>query len=135
MKVETKEYRYIGKVTPRKDGVEIVTGGAKFLDDIKFPDLLHGKVLRSPHPHAIIKRIDKSKAEALSGIKAVLTWENCPDWKFGNPLSFRILDRKVRYVGDAVALVAATSEDIAENALRLIDVDYEVLLLFRCEKP
>jgi CO/xanthine dehydrogenase Mo-binding subunit len=127
MKVETKEYRYIGKVTPRKDGVEIVTGGAKFLDDIKFPDLLHGKVLRSPHPHAIIKRIDKTKAEALKGVLAILTWENCPDWKFGNPPIFCMLDQKVRYVGDAVALVAATSEDIAENALRLIDVDYEVL--------
>jgi xanthine dehydrogenase molybdenum-binding subunit len=122
-----KEYRYIGKVTPRKDGTEIVTGGAKFLDDIKFPDLLHGKVLRSPHPHAIIKKIDKSKAEALSGIRAVLTWENVPDWRFGNPPIFRILDRKVRYVGDAMALIAAETKEIAEKALNLIEVEYEVL--------
>ena len=122
-----KEYRYIGKITPRKDGAEIVTGGAKFLDDIKFPDLLHGKVLRSPYPHALIKRIDKGKAEALKGVKAVLTWEDVPDWKFGNPPIFRILDHKVRYIGDAVALVAAETKEIAEKALNLIEVEYEVL--------
>jgi xanthine dehydrogenase molybdenum-binding subunit len=122
-----KEYRYIGKATPRKDSAEIVTGGAKFLDDIKFADLLHGKVLRSPYPHALIKRIDKSKAKALKGIKAVLTWDDAPDWKFGNPPIFRILDRKVRYVGDAVALVAAETEEIAEQAINLIEVEYEVL--------
>jgi CO/xanthine dehydrogenase Mo-binding subunit len=122
-----EEYRYIGKVTPRKDGVEIVTGGLKFLDDIKFSDLLHGKVLRSPHPHAIIRRINKDKAMALKGVRAVLTWEDVPDWKFGNPPIFRILDRKVRYVGDAVALVAAETKEIAEKATSLIDVEFEVL--------
>jgi len=120
-------YRYIGKVTPRKDATEIVTGGAKYLNDIKFPDLLYGKVLRSPHPHALIKRIDKSKAERLKGVKAVLTWEDVPDWKGGTPRYTRILDRKVRYVGDAVALVAATTEEIAKEALHLIDVEYELL--------
>lgn len=120
-------YRYIGKVTPRIDGVEIVTGGAKYLDDIKFPDLLYGKVLRSPHPHALIKKIDKAKAEALKGVKAVLTWEDVPDWKAGTPPIFRILSNKVRYVGDAVALVAAETKEIAEHATRLIDVEYEIL--------
>ncbi|MFH0730407.1 MAG: xanthine dehydrogenase family protein molybdopterin-binding subunit [Pseudomonadota bacterium] len=120
-------YRYIGKVIPRIDGAEIVTGGAAFIDDIKFPDLLHGKVLRSPHPHAIIKKIDKSKAEALKGVKAVLTWEDIPDWKGGNPPIIRILSQKVRYVGDAVALVAAETIEIAEYATRLIDVEYEIL--------
>jgi len=120
-------YRYIGKVTPRKDATEIVTGGAKYLNDIKFPDLLYGKVLRSPHPHALIKRIDKSKAERLKGVEAILTWEDVPDWKGGTPRYTRILDRKVRYVGDAVALVAATTEEIAKEALHLIDVEYELL--------
>ena len=120
-------YRYIGKVTPRKDATEIVTGGAKYLNDIKFPDLLYGKVLRSPHPHALIKKVDKSKAERLKGVKAVLTWEDVPDWKGGTPRYTRILDRKVRYVGDAVALVAATTEEIAKEALHLIDVEYELL--------
>jgi xanthine dehydrogenase molybdenum-binding subunit len=122
-----KEYRYIGKVTPRKDGRDIVTGGATFLNDLKFSDLLYGRVLRSPHAHAIIKNIDKTKAEALPGVKAVLTWADVPDWKFGNPPIFRVLSQKVRYVGDAVALVAAVTEEIAEEALRFIDVEYEVL--------
>jgi xanthine dehydrogenase molybdenum-binding subunit len=119
-------YRYIGKVLPRRDAVNIVTGTAMFLDDLRFQNLLHGKVLRSPYAHAIIKRIDKAKAEALPGVKAVLTWEDIPDWKGGTPRNVRVLDQKVRYVGDAVALVAADTPEIAEAALSLIEVDYEV---------
>jgi len=120
-------YRFIGKAIPRKDAADIVTGNARFLNDIKVSDILFGKVLRSPHPHAIIKKIDKSKALKLAGVKAVLTWEDIPDWKGGTPRCKRVLDRKVRFVGDAVALVAAVSEEIAQEALRLIDVEYEVL--------
>jgi CO/xanthine dehydrogenase Mo-binding subunit len=120
-------YRYIGKVVPRKDAVEIVTGGTKYLDDLRFPGLLYGKVLRSPHAHAIIKRIEKGRAERVDGVKAVLTWEDVPDWRGGTPRRTRVLDRKVRYAGDAVALIAATSEEAALEALRLIDVEYEVL--------
>jgi CO/xanthine dehydrogenase Mo-binding subunit len=122
-----ENYRYIGKPMPRRDAPEIVTGTAQFLDDIKFQNLLYGKVLRSPHAHARIKKIDKNKAEALPGVKAVVTWEDIPDWRGGTPRNVRVLDNKVRYVGDAVALVAAVSEQIAEKALRLIDVVYEVL--------
>jgi CO/xanthine dehydrogenase Mo-binding subunit len=122
-----KEYRYVGKAMKRRDGEEIVTGSALFLDDLKFQNLLFGKVLRSPHAHARIKRIDKSKAEALPGVRAVVTWEDIPDWRGGTPRNVRVLDKKVRYVGDAVALVAAVSEQIAEEALPLIEVDYEVL--------
>jgi xanthine dehydrogenase molybdenum-binding subunit len=121
------KYRFIGKATPRRDSKEIVSGATNFLNDIKFPNLLYGKVLRSPHAHAFVTRIDKSKALALPGVKAVITWEDCPDWRSGTPRSTRILDRKVRYVGDAVALVAATSEDLAEEALDHIDVEYESL--------
>jgi len=121
------KYRFIGKVTPRMDAAEIVTGRARFLNDIKLPDMLYGKVLRSPHAHALIKKVDKSKAEKLRGVRAILTWEDVPDWKGGTPRTKRVLDRKVRFVGDAVALVAATSEEIAKEALRLIDVEYEVL--------
>lgn len=120
-------YRYIGKPIPRRDAAEIVTGAALYLDDLKFQNLLHGKVLRSPHAHALIKRIDKSKAEALPGVRAVLTWEDNPDWKGGTPRNLRLLDKKVRYVGDAVALVAASTVEIAEAALNLIHVEYEVL--------
>jgi CO/xanthine dehydrogenase Mo-binding subunit len=71
-------YRFIGNATPRKDAADIVTGGTRYLNDIKFPNLLYGKVLRSPHPHALIKGIDKSRAEGLPGVKAVLTWEDVP---------------------------------------------------------
>jgi len=122
-----EDYRYIGKHMPRRDGTEIVTGTAPFLDDLKFPNLLHGKVLRSPHAHAIIGKIDKSRAEALQGVAAVVDWQDIPDWRGGTPRCVRVLDKKVRYVGDAVALVAAASEQIAEEALSLIDVEYEVL--------
>ncbi len=121
------DYRFIGKKTPRKDAREIVTGAAAFLGDLKMLNLLHGKVLRSPYPHAIITRIDKSKGLGLPGVKAVLTYEDAPDWKGGTPRLVRVLDRRVRFVGDAVALVAATTESIAEEACRLIDVKYEVL--------
>jgi len=120
-------YRYIGKGTPRKDGPEIVTGGAKYLDDIDFPNLLHGAVLRSPHPHARIKRINKARAAGLEGVEAIITYRDVPDWKFGNPPIFRVLDRKVRYVGDPVALVAARTKETAAEACRLIEVEYEIL--------
>jgi CO/xanthine dehydrogenase Mo-binding subunit len=121
------DYKYIGKQIKRRDANEIVTGATQYTDDLKFQNLLHGKVLRSPYAHAIIKNIDKSKAEALPGVKAVLTWKDIPDFRGGTPRNVRVLDKKVRYVGDVVALVAATTENIAEDALELIDVEYEVL--------
>jgi CO/xanthine dehydrogenase Mo-binding subunit len=119
--------RFIGKPIPRQDAVGMVTGTAPFFDDLKFPNLLFGRVLRSPYAHARIKTIDKSRAMALPGVKAVVTWEDIPDWKGGTPRIVRVLDKKVRHVGDTVALVAAASEKAAEEALRLIDVEYEVL--------
>ncbi len=122
-----KIHKYVGEVVPRRDGVDIVTGKAEYLDDRRFQNLLHGKVLRSPHAHALIRSIDKTKAQALKGVKAVLTWEDIPDWRGGTPRNVRVLDKKVRYVGDAVALVAAITKEIAEEALDLIEVDYEVL--------
>jgi CO/xanthine dehydrogenase Mo-binding subunit len=120
-------YRFIGQRTPRKDAAEIVTGSAKFFGDIKQPNILYGKVLRSPHPHAIIKDIDTSRAERLPEVKAVLTFKNVPPWKSGLPAHLPILDSKVRFIGDAVALLAAETEDIAEEALDLINVKYEIL--------
>jgi CO/xanthine dehydrogenase Mo-binding subunit len=120
-------YRYIGKATPRKDATAIVTGGTQYLSDLKFPNLLHGKALRSPHPHALIKKVDKARAMGLKGVKAVLTWEDVPDWKGGTPRYTRALSQKVRYIGDVVALVAATTEEIAKEALGLIEVEYEIL--------
>ncbi|MFA7467300.1 MAG: xanthine dehydrogenase family protein molybdopterin-binding subunit, partial [Desulfotomaculaceae bacterium] len=122
-----KEYRYIGKSTPRKDALDIVTGKTKFINDLTVPNMLYGKVLRSPLPHALIKSIDTAEAKRLPGVKAVLTYQDIPDWMAGFPLHVRVLDSKVRYVGDAVALVAAETEDIGEEALRLIKVEYEPL--------
>jgi len=121
------EYRFIGKATPRKDALQIVTGKAEFIADVKRAGILHGKVLRSPYPHARIVQIDTAAAEALPGVKAVLTYKNVPDWKTGIPRHVRVLDRKVRFVGDAVALAAAETEEIAEEALGLVRVEYRTL--------
>jgi xanthine dehydrogenase molybdenum-binding subunit len=89
--------------------------------------MLHGKVLRSPYPHAYLREIDATAAEALPGVKSVLTCKKLPDWKTGIPRHVRVLDRNVRYVGDAVALVAAETEEQAWEALERIQVTYEKL--------
>ncbi len=123
----SKEYRHIGKSTPRKDARAIVTGRSRYLDDIKVPNMLYGKVLRSPYPHADIRSIDTSKAEAYPGVEAVITYKNVPEWIDGTPRHRRLLDRRVRFVGDAVALVAARTKEIADEALGLIDVEYDLL--------
>jgi len=123
----SSDWRYIGKETPRKDAMDIVTGKARFFDDIKLPGMLYGKVLRSPHAHADITRIDVSRARELPGVRAVLTHADIPRWEWGMPKHIPVLDRKVRYVGDAVALVAADTPAAAEAALDLIDVDYLAL--------
>jgi xanthine dehydrogenase molybdenum-binding subunit len=125
--MNSKKYRHIGKATPRKDAREIVTGKAQYINDTKLPKMLYGKFLRSPYPHANIKNIDTSKAQAYPGVEAVLTHRNCPEWKAGDPPHKKILNSKMRFVGDGVALVAAKTVEIAEEALELIDVEYEQL--------
>jgi len=120
-------YRYIGKDTPRKDARDIVTGKAQYLDDVHLPNMLIGKVLRSPLPHANIKRIDVSRAAALPSVHAVLTYKDVTDAIWGIPNHMKLLDKKVRFVGDAVALVAADTAEIADEAVELIEVEYEPL--------
>ncbi len=119
----------VGESKPRIDAREKVTGAAIYTDDLQFGNaLLHARIKRSPHPHALIKRIDVSKAQALPGVKAVVTGEDFPGY-IGLYLQDRFIfcrDR-VRYVGDPVVGVAAISEEIAQKALDLIDVEYEVL--------
>jgi len=120
----------VGKPLPRPDARAKVTGEAIFAADLYFENMLHAKVLRSPYPHAHIRRIDVSKAKALPGVAAVLTADDIPgtrthgliraDWPI-------LCWDKVRYTGDAVALVAAETEAIAEEALKLIEVEYEPL--------
>ena len=126
----------VGKRVRKVDGVKLVTGRATFTDDIHLPGLLYGKILPSPHAHAVIKRIDAGKARALAGVVAVLTWEDVPrvphttagqSWPEPSPYDTYLLDRKVRFVGDRVAAVAAESRALAEEALRLIEVEYAVL--------
>jgi len=119
----------IGESVPRLDAREKVTGAAIFADDFQFgPGLLYARIKRSPYPHARIKSIDTRKAEVLPGVKAVVTGEDFPGF-IGLYLQDRYIfcrDR-VRYVGDPVAGVAAINEEVAEQALALIEVEYEVL--------
>jgi xanthine dehydrogenase molybdenum-binding subunit len=131
------ECSVVGKRLPLKDAAEKVTGVAVFTSDIKLHGMLYAKVLRSPHPHARVVRVDTSQAEQLPGVKAVLSKNNAPRSKvplmFGEQKIFNFaldkvaFDDKVRYAGEEVAAVAATSEKIAEEALQLIKVDYEEL--------
>ncbi len=135
----TGAYRVIGTRPIRHDGVDKVTGRAVFGADVRLTGMLHGKVLRSPHAHARILSIDTSAAEALPGVKAVITGRDLPSIEDkvaalgeGNVnlryLSHNCLARdKVLYFGHAVAAVAATSASIAEEALKQITVDYEIL--------
>jgi xanthine dehydrogenase YagR molybdenum-binding subunit len=122
----SSEFRIIGKPQPKVDGFEKVTGRAKFASDFTLPGMLHLKILRSPYPHARIVSIDTSKALALPGVKAVLTYKDMAAYPRWNP-SYPILTDVARFQGDDVALVAAVDEDTAVEALGLIKVDYKVL--------
>ena len=104
-------YRFIGKSTPRRDAREIVTGSITYLNDIKLPDMLYGKVLRSPHAHALIKNDRQATRPEGSRGQGRAHLGRCAGLEGGTPRYTRVLDRKVRYVGDAVALVAATTEE------------------------
>ena len=126
----------VGHAEIKVDAVKLAQGKPAFTADYEQRDLLIAKVLRSPHAHAEIKKINTSKAKALPGVAAVLTWQDIPRVVYSTagqshpipgPLDTFSLDHKVRFVGDRVALVAAESVEIAEKALKLIDVEYEVL--------
>ncbi|HSJ56933.1 MAG TPA: molybdopterin cofactor-binding domain-containing protein, partial [Anaerolineae bacterium] len=120
----------VGKSVPRVDAYEKVTGAATFADDFQFgPGLHYGRLVRSPHAHALIRRVDTSKALALPGVKAVVTGADLPASNIGLYLVDRpVLARdRVRYVGEPVAAVVATSEDAAEEGARLVEVEYELL--------
>ena len=125
-----RELKVVGTTPIKPDGVDKVTGRAKFGADTHLPGMLVGKVLRSPHAHAIIESIDTSEAEALAGVKAVVTRDDFPELPPGEfrDISSNCMAReKAFYDGHAVAAVAATSERIAKKALSLIEVDYQVL--------
>ena len=126
----------VGKGEPKVDAIKLVQGKPAFTADFEKRDMLVAKVLHSPHAHAMIKHIDTSEAKALPGVAAVLTWQDIPRVVYSTagqshpipgPLDSFSLDKKVRYVGDRVAFVAAETAEIAEQALKRIKVDYEVL--------
>ena len=125
-----RPYDVIGKALPKIDAAAKCLGRTLFADDIVLPRMLYTKILRSPHPHARITSIDTSRAAALDGVKAVLTGRDLPN-AFGIlPVSedeHALEAEHVRFIGDPVAAVAATDEDIATAALELIDVTYELL--------
>ena len=125
------KYAVIGKSVPKIDGREKVTGAAKYTGDLKFPNMLYGKILTSPHAHAKILNIDTSAAEKLPGVKAVITHKDVPTVKYGiSPARWDeniFCSDKVRFVGDKVAAVACTDEETCYKAMKLIKVDYEVL--------
>ncbi|MDX2159036.1 MAG: xanthine dehydrogenase family protein molybdopterin-binding subunit [Hyphomicrobiaceae bacterium] len=131
-------HKWIGKRTIRPDGEDKVTGRAQYAADYKMPGQIYGKVLRSPHPHARIRSIDTSKALALPGVKAVVTGKDFVDFPVDKAVPLGIQDmrwmarnviarEKALFIGHPVAAVAATTAAIARQALKLIEVDYEVL--------
>jgi 4-hydroxybenzoyl-CoA reductase alpha subunit len=126
-----RDFVNIGKRLPRVDGVVKATGEAKYAGDLFLPGMLHGKILRSPYPHAYIRHIDTKKAKRLAGVHAVVTGKDTSGFKAGGisvqgDEPYLALD-KVRFIGDAVAAVAAIDEETAEEALDLIRVEYEQL--------
>ncbi|HZU66871.1 MAG TPA: molybdopterin cofactor-binding domain-containing protein [Ktedonobacteraceae bacterium] len=130
------ELSVVGKAERKVDAVKLATGKPAFVDDIDLRGMLYARLLTSPHAHAIIRDIDVSQARALPGVHAVLTYKDVPripyttagqSWPEPGPHDQYCLDNRVRFVGDRVAAVAAETPEIAEQALRLIQVDYEVL--------
>ncbi len=128
------DFKVVGTRPIRHDGTDKVTGRAKYGGDFQAAGMLHGKVLRSPHAHARIKSIDVSQAQALPGVKAVITGKDMPVASMSDPsrgtqsASDNVMAReKVLYKGHPVAAVAATNQHVAETALDLIQVEYEVL--------
>ena len=137
-----QELSIVGKRLPQPDAVAKATGTARYAGDIKLPGMLIAKVVRSPYPHAKIKRIDKSKAEKLPGVEAIITSEDLAFTKgfnrgfkdipmmasgFVQPGDEHILNDKARHIGDGLVAVAAVNESIAEQAAQLIKVQYEEL--------
>lgn len=134
-------FSVVGQRISQPDGPAKATGEARFVADIQLPGMLFAKILRSPHPHALVRHIDTSRAAALPGVAAILTPDDCSEWNTFDrgmkdkpliegylvPPEEAVVNRRARHFGDAIAAVAAVDEHVAEQALLLLDVDYEVL--------
>ncbi len=136
VKAITAKEGQVGQDVPKQDGPDLVTGKPVYTADWSPTGLLHLKVLRSPYPHAHIRHIDTTKAEALPGVEAVFTYKDITRKAYStaghgtpapDPLDHYLLDNKVRFIGDRVAAVVADTEAIAAKACELIEVDYEIL--------
>ena len=134
--MERKEYRSVNKSVRKKDSMQLLLGKPVYLDDIVPKDALTVKILRSPHANAIVESIDVSAARKVPGVVDVYTWQDVPTnrftiagqtWPEPSPYDRLILDRHVRFVGDAVAIIAAETEKAALTAQRLIRVTYQIL--------
>lgn len=128
--------RYVGMSVIKKDAKALLAGKPLYTDDIAPKDCLIVKLLRSPHAHALIEEIDLSRALKVEGIETILTYQDCSQKRFTmagqtypepSPYDRLILDQRVRFVGDAVAIVAGETEEAVDKALRLIKVKYQVL--------
>ena len=126
----------VNRAVMKKEAMALVTGAPVYTDDLAPKDCLVVKVLRSPHAHALVKTIDTKRASAVPGIACVLTWEDSPACRFTqagqtypepSPYDRRIIDRRLRFVGDVVAIVAGDTEQTVDRALKLIKTEYEVL--------
>ena len=126
----------VNRAVMKKDAMALVTGAPVYTDDLAPKDCLVVKVLRSPHAHALVKTIDTKRASAVPSIACVLTWEDSPACRFTqagqtypepSPYDRRIIDRRLRFVGDVVAIVAGDTEQAVDRALKLIKTEYEVL--------
>jgi putative selenate reductase molybdopterin-binding subunit len=130
------DLKSVGRSERRVDSVKLATGRGTFVDDIALPGMLYARILHSPHAHARIVRINTTKARAIPGVAAVLTHQDVPrvpyttagqGWPEPSPYDAVMLDRKVRFVGDRVAVVAAEDPELARRACDAIEVEYEVL--------
>ena len=126
--------RVVSQAIPKVDYKALVTGKAVYTDDLAAKDSLVVKVLRSPHAHALIQDINLTRAELVPDIECILTYKDCPDKRFTmagqtypepSPYDRLILDQRVRFVGDAVAIVAGRTKEAVNKALKLIKVKYE----------
>ena len=134
--MERSQFKAVNQSVRKKDAMQLLTGKPVYMDDIVPDDALVVKLLRSPHAHALIQSIDAAEAREVPGVVGVYTWEDVPTARFTNagqtypepsPYDRLILDRRVRFAGDPVAIVAAEDEKAARKALGLIRVQYEVL--------
>ena len=135
-KSSAEEMRIVNHAVPKVDSEALVTGKAVYTNDLAPEDCLIVKIIRSPHAHALIKEINTERAKTVPGIECILTYKDCPDKRFTmagqtypepSPYDRLILDQRMRFVGDAVAIVAGTSEEAVRKAMKLVKIKYEVL--------